>query len=91
MNLLCVILFAVVLMLVGVCLWQRRVIHNKNRAIVKSIDESIKYKKLYYSLLNQINRAKSCIAAIASFGFLYAQQSIYFVKYIYYYIIYYNI
>ena len=30
MNLLCVILFAVVLMLVGVCLWQRRVIHNKN-------------------------------------------------------------
>ena len=38
MNLLCVILFAVVLMLVGVCLWQRRVIHNKNRAIVKSID-----------------------------------------------------
>ena len=49
MNLLCVILFAVVLMLVGVCLWQRRVIHNKNRAIVKFIDESIKYKKLYYS------------------------------------------
>lgn len=51
MNLLCVILFAVVLMLVGVCLWQRRVIHNKNRAIVKFIDESIKYKKLYYSRL----------------------------------------
>ena len=49
MNLLCVILFAVVLMLVGVCLRQRRVIHNKNRAIVKFIDESIKYKKLYYS------------------------------------------
>ena len=59
MNLLCVILFAVVLMLGGVCLRQRRVIHNKNRAIVKSIDESIKYKKLYYSLLNQINRARS--------------------------------
>ena len=54
MNLLCVILFAVVLMLVG-----GRVIHNKNRAIVKFIDESIKYKKLYYSLLNQINRARS--------------------------------
>ena len=49
MNLLCVILFAVVLMLVGVCLRQRRVIHNKNRAIVKFIDESIKYKELYYS------------------------------------------
>ena len=45
MNLLCVILFAVVLMLVGVCLWQRRVIHNKNRAIVKFIDESIKYNR----------------------------------------------
>ena len=58
MNLLCVILFAVVLMLVGVCLWQRRVIHNKNRAIVKIIDESIKYKKLYYSQLNQRTRGQ---------------------------------
>lgn len=47
-NLLYVVLLAVVLLLGSVCLWQRLVIRRKNRALVRFITESYKYKNLYY-------------------------------------------
>ncbi len=57
-SLFCYILLAAVVVLLAVCLWQRHRIRIKNRALVRYINESIKYKRLYYDALSKKGKSK---------------------------------